>query len=126
MSKSPSIKIINAEIDKLIKTDTIQNESDIFNYIDLKLIASKIVNKLGNVHANSGDGFEGNKLRELASEVSQAKTPTPPAPVESSNNVGEESRQNAGRRKVKKSSKKKKSKKKKSKKKKSKKRNTKR
>ena len=125
MSKSPSIKIINDLIDKLIKTDTIQSESDIFDYVELKNIAGKIVNKLGNVHANRNNVREGNKLHDLANEIYHAKIPTPPAPVESSNNVGEELRQNAGRRKVQKS-KKKKSKKKKSKKKKSKKRNTKR
>lgn len=107
MSASPSIKIINDEIDKLIKTDTIQSESDIFDYVGLKNIAGKIVNKLGNVHSNSGNGVEGNKLSELASLVYQAKIPTPPAPVESSNNVGEEVSGRGGRRKVKKSKKKK-------------------
>jgi len=111
MSASPSIKIINDEIDKLIKTDTIQSESDIQDFLGLKNIAGKIVNKLGNVHSNSRNGVEGNRLRELASLVYQAKIPTPPAPVEPSNNVGEEVSGRGGRRKVKKSNKKKKSKK---------------
>ena len=111
MSASQSIKIINDEIDKLIKTDTIQSESDIFDYVGLKNIAGKIVNKLGNVHSNSRNGVEGNRLRDLASLVYQAKIPTPPAPVEPSNNVGEEVSGRGGRRKVKKSNKKKKSKK---------------
>jgi hypothetical protein len=110
---SPVITKFNKEIDKLIKTDTIQSESDIFDYVGLKNIAGKIVNKLGNVHSNSGNGVEGNKLSELASLVYQAKIPTPPAPVEPSNNVGEEvsGRGVGSRRKGKKSSKKKKSKK---------------
>lgn len=111
MSASPSIKIINDEIDKLIKTDTIQSESDIQDFLGLKNIAGKIVNKLGNVHSNSGNGVEGNKLSELASLVYQAKIPIPPAPVEPSNNVGEEVSGRGGRRKVNKSNKKKKSKK---------------
>ena len=111
MSMSPAIKIINDEIDKLIKTDTIQSESDILDYIGLKNIAGKIVNKLGNVHSNSRNGVEGNRLRDLASSVYQAKIPTPPAPVEPSNNVGEEVSGRGGRRKVNKSNKKKKSKK---------------
>ena len=109
MSMSPAIKIINDEVDKLIKTDTIQSESDIFDYVGLKNIAVKIVNKLGNVHSNSRNGVEGNRLRDLASSVYQAKIPTPPAPVEPSNNVGEEVSGRGGRRKVKKSNKKKKS-----------------
>ena len=111
MSMSPAIKIINDEVDKLIKTDTIQSESDIQDFRGLKNIAGKIVNKLGNVHSNSGNGTEGNRLSELASSVYQAKIPTPPAPVEPSNNVGEEVSGRGGRRKVKKSSKKKKTKK---------------
>jgi len=111
MSMSPAIKIINDEIDKLIKTDTIQSESDIQDFRGLKNIAGKIVNKLGNVHFNSGNGAEGNRLSDLASSVYQAKIPTPPAPVEPSNNVGEEVSGRGGRRKVKKSSKKKKTKK---------------
>ena len=111
MSMSPVITKFNNEIDKLIKTDTIQSESDIFDYVGLKNIAGKIVNKLGNVHSNSRNGVEGNRLRDLASLVYQAKIPTPPAPVEPSNNVGEEVSGRGGRRKGKKSSKKKKSKK---------------
>ena len=111
MSMSPVITKFNNEIDKLIKTDTIQSESDIFDYVGLKNIAVKIVNKLGNVHSNSRNGVEGNRLLDLASLVYQAKIPTPPAPVEPSNNVGEEVSGRGGRRKGKKSSKKKKSKK---------------
>jgi len=112
MSMNPVITKFNNEIDKLIKTDTIQSESDIFDYVGLKNIAVKIVNKLGNVHSNSRNGGEeGNRLRDLASSVYQAKIPTPPAPVEPSNNVGEEVSGHGGRRKVKKSNKKKKSKK---------------
>lgn len=112
MSMSPVITKFNNEIDKLIKTDTIQSESDIQDFIGLKNIAGKIVNKLGNVHYNSHNGGgEGNRLRDLASSVYQAKIPTPPAPVEPSNNVGEEVSGRGGRRKVKKSNKKKKSKK---------------
>lgn len=113
MSMSPVITKFNNEIDKLIKTDTIQSESDIFDYVGLKNIAVKIVNKLGNVHSNSRNGVEGNRLLDLASLVYQAKIPTPPAPVEPSNNVGEEvsGRGVGSRRKGKKSSKKKKSKK---------------
>jgi len=112
MSMSPVITKFNNEIDKLIKTDTIQSESDIQDFIGLKNIAGKIVNKLGNVHYNSHNGGEeGNRLRVLASSVYQAKIPTPPAPVEPSNNVGEEVSGRGGRRKVKKSNKKKKSKK---------------
>ena len=120
MSMSPVITKFNNEIDKLIKTDTIQSESDIQDFIGLKNIAGKIVNKLGNVHFNSRNGgVEGNRLSDLASSVYQATIPTPPAPVEPSNNVGEEvsGRGVGSRRKGKKSSKKKKlSKKKKSKK----------
>jgi len=113
MSMSPVITKFNNEIDKLIKTDTIQSESDIQDFLGLKNIAGKIVNKLGNVHYNSHNGLEGNRLRDLASLVYQAKIPTPPAPVEPSNNVGEEvsGRGVGSRRKVKKSNKKKKSKK---------------
>ena len=111
MSMSPVITKFNNEIDKLIKTDTIQSESDIQDFLGLKNIAGKIVNKLGNVHSNIRNGVEGNRLRDLASSVYQAKIPTPPAPVEPSNNVGEEVSGRGGRRKVKKSNKKKKSKK---------------
>lgn len=111
MSMSPVITKFNNEIDKLIKTDTIQSESDIQDFRGLKNIAGKIVNKLGNVHSNSGNGVEGNRLHDLASSVYQAKIPTTPAPVEPSNNVGEEVSGRGGRRKVKKSNKKKKSKK---------------
>ena len=113
MSMSPVITKFNDEIDKLIETDTIQSESDIQDFLGLKNIAGKIVNKLGNVHSNIRNGVEGNRLRDLASSVYQAKIPTPPAPVEPSNNVGEEvsGRGVGSRRKGKKSSKKKKSKK---------------
>ena len=113
MSMSPVITKFNNEIDKLIKTDTIQSESDIQDFIGLKNIAGKIVNKLGNVHFNSRNGAEGNRLSDLASSVYQATIPTPPAPVEPSNNVGEEvsGRGVGSRRKGKKSSKKNKSKK---------------
>ena len=111
MSMNPVITKFNYEIDKLIETDTIQSESDIQDFLGLKNIAGKIVNKLGNVHSNIRNGVEGNRLRDLASSVYQAKIPTPPAPVESSNNVGEEVSGRGGRRKGKKSSKKKKSKK---------------